>query len=246
MKKLFTLIAAALMGLCAFSQNTVPCPSILSFKLIDGSDLSQVEVELQLLNASYYLNGFNMAIGKDEAIQWKRVGINYFTANGYGKVILARLEGVDDNEREELLHDMCDVLHNILNDKLIIIELLSTLECRFFPFLGEPTGIGKFYMDMSGCDDGEYTITAENTALGCTFSFTGDGPEGDRAWTADAPVTATFIIENGVVTQERDVTGISTIATDNADNRIFDLQGHELNGVPESGIYIQNGKKYVK
>ena len=41
-------------------------------------------------------------------------------------------------------------------------------------------------------------------------------------------------------------TGISTIITDKADNRIFDLQGRELKGVPETGIYIQNGKKYVK
>ena len=41
-------------------------------------------------------------------------------------------------------------------------------------------------------------------------------------------------------------TGISTIASDKVDNRIFDLQGRELKSVPEHGIYIQNGKKYVK
>ena len=40
--------------------------------------------------------------------------------------------------------------------------------------------------------------------------------------------------------------GISTITSDKADNRIFDLQGRELKSVPETGIYIQNGKKYVK
>ena len=39
---------------------------------------------------------------------------------------------------------------------------------------------------------------------------------------------------------------ISTIINDKADNRIFDLQGRELKSVPEHGIYIQNGKKYVK
>ena len=39
---------------------------------------------------------------------------------------------------------------------------------------------------------------------------------------------------------------ISTIINDKADNRIFDLQGRELQSVPEHGIYIQNGKKYVK
>ena len=39
---------------------------------------------------------------------------------------------------------------------------------------------------------------------------------------------------------------ITTIINDKADNRIFDLQGRELKSVPETGIYIQNGKKYVK
>ena len=39
---------------------------------------------------------------------------------------------------------------------------------------------------------------------------------------------------------------ITTITSDKADNRIFDLQGRELKSVPETGIYIQNGKKYVK
>ena len=39
---------------------------------------------------------------------------------------------------------------------------------------------------------------------------------------------------------------ITTITNDKVDNRIFDLQGRELKSVPENGIYIQNGKKYVK
>jgi hypothetical protein len=39
---------------------------------------------------------------------------------------------------------------------------------------------------------------------------------------------------------------ISTIINDKVDNRIFDLQGRQLKSVPEHGIYIQNGKKYVK
>ncbi len=30
------------------------------------------------------------------------------------------------------------------------------------------------------------------------------------------------------------------------DNPIHDLQGRRLNGIPQKGIYIQNGKKIVK
>jgi len=34
--------------------------------------------------------------------------------------------------------------------------------------------------------------------------------------------------------------------TKNVDNNIYDLLGRKLNGIPESGIYIKNGKKYIK
>ena len=54
---------------------------------------------------------------------------------------------------------------------------------------------------------------------------------------AKAPMLKVTLAEN---------VGISTITSDKADNRIFDLQGRELKSVPETGIYIQNGKKYVK
>ena len=48
-----------------------------------------------------------------------------------------------------------------------------------------------------------------------------------------------------IVTKE--ATAISTVGVDTkADNRIFDIMGRELKSVPENGIYIQNGKKYVK
>lgn len=44
------------------------------------------------------------------------------------------------------------------------------------------------------------------------------------------------------------MTGISNIAQDsqkNADSRIFTLDGREVKGKPSSGIYVQNGKKFV-
>ena len=47
-----------------------------------------------------------------------------------------------------------------------------------------------------------------------------------------------------IVTKE--MTGISTVGVDKVDNRIFDIMGRELKSIPETGIYIQNGKKYVK
>ena len=50
------------------------------------------------------------------------------------------------------------------------------------------------------------------------------------------------------VIQGTDPTGITTIRTIESDgtSRYFDLQGRQLNGKPDKGVYIVNGKKYSK
>ena len=246
MKKIFTLFAAVLLGLCANAEVSEygPCPSKVNFALLNAENPAQVEIELQLVNSSLNLNGFNLKLEKDnDALQWKKVSRKYFTAAGYAPVILARLDDATDEEREELLSDMCDVQSNVNPEgKLVLIEILKTNDCRFFPILEEPAGIGKFWLDMSACGDGDYTIVAPDTPQGNSMSYT-QGPEPLTSWTADAPVVLTLHKEGDQIT-----TGISTIASDEqpVDNRIFDLQGRELQSVPEHGIYIQNGKKYVK
>jgi len=254
MKKFFTLFAIALLSICASAEEIGPCPSTMSFALTNANNLSAVRVELQLVNSSLNLNGFNMEIPKVDGIDFKS-----FTANGYGKVILARWEGTTQIENEDgdmedveitdairnsLLTTKCDVKWNVKdNGNLVIIEILSSNDCRFFPVLETPTGIGRFNVDMSGAADGKYTIVAPQTAQGLSFSYT-QGPEPLDSWTTDAPVEITLEKKGTEVTE---YTGISTITADQAvDNRIFDLQGRELQSVPEHGIYIQNGKKYVK
>ncbi len=247
MKKIFTLFAAALLGLCAFAEVSQygPCPSKVNFDLLNADNPAQVEIELQLVNSSMNLNGFNLKLEKDnDALQWKKVSRKYFTAAGYAATILARLDDATDEEREELLLEMCDVQSNVNPEgKLVLIQILKTNDCRFFPILEEPAGIGKFWLDMSACEDGEYSIVAPDTPQGNSMSYTG-GSEPLSSWTADEPVTLTLEKAGDII---RVVSGISTIAVDQpTDNRIFDLQGRELQSVPEHGIYIQNGKKYVK
>ena len=232
MKKIFTLFAAVALGFAA------------------------VMIELQLVNSSLNLNGFNMEVGRyavaedgtltaDETMQWAtdEEDEDWVGFSGYGHTILARWEGVTDSKREQQLFKKADLKCSIKDGKLVIIEILSTEECRFFPILEEPAGIARFTLDMSGCADGVYALMSEATPTGCSFSFTG-GPEGNRAWTTDAPIYLELKKDGDKVIP----TAISTIAVDEtpADNRIFDLQGRELNRVPDSGIYIQNGKKYVK
>ena len=78
---------------------------------------------------------------------------------------------------------------------------------------------------------------------GANFKVTGDGK---YTITVMQPADDKGLVEPLVMTVSKEVTGISTILTDKADNRIFDLQGRQLKTVPEHGIYIQNGKKHVK
>ena len=268
MKKIFTLFAAAMLGVCAFAQMPETCPSELKLKLLKGDQLNLVKVELQCTNSSLNLNGFNVELDKGESTAvFRKSGGSAFSAAGYANVILQRWETtmgedeetgdeievpVTDDMREQKLLEMCDVQSNIKsNGNLVIIELLKTNDCRFFPVLEEPTSIGVFYMNCStlAAKDGEdvpsVTLTAPAIPSRYSFSYTG-GVEGTRAWTPEAPIVFNMEYVDGIV-RERVPDAISTISTDkNVDNRIFDLQGRELQSVPEHGIYIQNGKKYVK
>ena len=42
------------------------------------------------------------------------------------------------------------------------------------------------------------------------------------------------------------VDGIISVTTAPVDGKIYDLQGRELNKAPQQGVYIKNGRKYVK
>ncbi|MBR5639029.1 MAG: hypothetical protein IKW83_04620 [Muribaculaceae bacterium] len=269
MKKIFTLFAAAMVSLCVFAEVNPtygPCPSKLNFALLNADALNKVEIELQLTNTSKNLNGFNMNVKKaegSESLVFRKSNGEYFSVQGYGPAILQNWTttvgedeetgdeieiAVDDAMREAKLPNMLDNKNSLKDDMLVIIEILSTLDCRFYPEC-ENLGIGKFFINMSSCEDGIYKIIAEDTPSGCSFAYTkavGEEvcPEPLTAWTADAPVELE-LQKTGSLVEE--VTAISTIAVDQpVDNRIFDLQGRELQSVPEHGIYIQNGKKYVK
>ena len=191
------------------------CPSTLMLSALESDQpANNVGVELMLINSSLNLNGFNIQIKKDtgsENIQWKQVSRKYFSANGYGQVILARLEDATDDEREELLNEFCDIMSNVKNDELVIVELLKTNDCRFFPVLDTPTGIGKFYLDMATCANGVYRIYAPATATGCSFSYTG-GPEGTLSWTTDEPVEIQLSKYGNTVSAP--VIGISVVGVD--------------------------------
>ena len=262
MKKFFTLFAAALMGVCAFAQMPETCPSELGLQVKNGAqtNMTNARIQLTLSNSSLNLNGFNTELECEN----ENVTFKTFSATNYANVILARGEGTTEIEdpdtgdmieveitdaiRKQMLNSKCDVKYNVKeNGNLVIIELLSTNDCRFFPVLEEKTAIGEFGIAWTPTAKAgeEATLLAPAIPSRYSFAYTG-GVEGTRAWTPDAPLSIT-LVNDGTQITEKVNTAISTINTDKAvDNRIFDLQGRELQSVPEHGIYIQNGKKYVK
>ena len=47
--------------------------------------------------------------------------------------------------------------------------------------------------------------------------------------------------------REMDASGVvATDVTPTSDQGIYDMQGRRLNGAPSHGVYIRNGRKYVK
>ena len=263
MKKFFTLFAAALLGVSAFAQMPETCPSELGMQVKNGAQTSMTNarIQLTLVNSSENLNGFNTELEcANENVTFKN-----FSATNYANVILQRLEGtievedpdtgdmvtveVTDAIRKQVLTTYADIMSSKKTrtdgkEVFVMIEILKKNECRFFPVLETATAIGRMNIDMSACEDGTYTLLAPKTPQGLSYSYTG-GPEPLQSWMTDDPVVITLKKTGTEIVQIP--TGISTINADQpVDNRIFDLQGRELQSVPEHGIYIQNGKKYVK
>ncbi len=259
MRQFFTLIAVALVCLAVSAQE---CPTKTMMYLLNGEDASNVELELGLSeNNSTHLCAFYFTIAKPEGSTWKKVsGNDYFTTQGYGTYIMActtEYYDEDDNVVEitdELLEELCgyycDVQSSVKDEKLTIIEVLYASFCRNYP--DYPGKVGKFAIDMSNLEDGEYELYSENTPDNGALNYY---LEDQHTWQLDKPMVLTLSKQGNTVTEKSrasatyvsSVSGISTIGADNhGDSRIFDLQGRELKGVPEHGIYIQNGKKHVK
>lgn len=202
MKKIFFLSALA-MTVCAINaQNNVSCPSWLGLRIPNEiGNANHLEIELILHNNSQNLNGFNIEISLDSQAQWVIVDEDnnkYFTAAGYGKNILARWEGITDEEREADLEQHC-VIESALrsNGDLTIVEFLSTIDCKFFPttlaedsygnVYDEGIPVGRFAIDVSNFDSGWNYWGLAAPAYDVqkySFSYTG-GVEGTRAWAPD-------------------------------------------------------------
>ena len=141
----------------------------------------------------------------------------------------------------ELENDVFTVVINFEDGdefKLITPDETSTNGWRWFGGLDE-NNVGYFEINDNLLDQPIELIDGANFKIdkGGKYIITVT-----QLTTADGKAVA----EPLVMTVSKEATGISTIAADRTDSRIFDLQGRELKSVPEHGIYIQGGKKHVK
>ncbi len=257
MKKIFTLFAVALVSLCALADDE-PCPSQLMFTpAAEEQDANKVTIRLELLNSSENLNGFNMEIDKRnmddsfcEGLQWvmDEDDEDWVGFSGYGQNIIGMASGEHAASwYENNMFKKADLKCNVkpTNNRLVIIEILSTLDPRFFPVFEVAAPVARFTVDLSGLEDGKYQLVADATPETCSFSYTG-GVEGTRAWTTDLPVV--IVLEKTGDKVKEVISAIEGITTDQAvDNNYYDLMGRKLDGnnLP-AGIYIHNGKKYIQ
>ena len=177
MKKFFIILVLAFTILEAYSQN---CPSRFEILPVHVTGKShKYRLNLALNNNSENLNGFIFEVSKPSSARWAVIDKDqntYFMADGYGKNILANWEDHTDEEREQELYQHCFIQSRAQDNNLLAAEILNTPECRFFP-CGERIIVGEFAIDMSDCDDGEYSLW---TTTNCSFSYI-DSPEGDGA-----------------------------------------------------------------
>lgn len=196
MKRIFFVFALAIAVFAVNAQEPL-CPSWLDFRIPHKSGVGKgnhLDLELVLHNSSQNLYGFYVQISKDILAQWIIVdeeNDKYFTVAGCGKNILARLEGVTDEEREANLEQYCVVWSGLReNGDLGILMTLSSSECHFFPASDDGIVIGRIAIDVSNFENGyhQWVLSAPDyNPNKYSFSYTG-GVEGECTLASDHPL----------------------------------------------------------
>ena len=248
MKKIFTLFAAALLGLGAFAQDFDPTEGCQTWMSLyrTNSDAAKVEIEVQMKNLVNNCNSFELLLRRSsESMQWKNVdGLKKFSCKGYEPVVLGALteadgETIDDAMRTELFADFCDVTQGVKDGNLLAIVLLKAPSgvntgtyTRQFPVFENPTAIGKFAVDMSGCADGEYKIFANRVPGENSYSYNGVNhyvinPE------TDDPVEITLVKTGDVIDAINTIETMKNVTS----VKYYNVQGIE-SATPFDGVNI--------
>ena len=232
MKKLFTLFAAALVGVSAFAfteGNTK-----LVYTVAADQDPAATEITVDLQNSNDDLNGIQQGIIPEAGAEFIKTGTGmqkkYFWGNG--AYILAMFPDVTDEDRNANLDSFCDVKQDINDGRLVVVTLLSTNDCFVYP--AYDGNLGRFTMNLSALEDGNDILVAtlsenpehSNFADASAVSHNVERTE-IRVNKANGKVGPVVVDAISVVDAAKDVTSV----------KYFNLQGVE-SATPFDGVNI--------
>ena len=232
MKKFFTLFAVALMGLGAASAQDTKCTLTLE-PVAENQTPERVEINMIVDNQYDNLNGFNFEFDKPDAAEWVVMvpfPKSYVDYSEAGAFYLGKVEGITDEQRNQYLPQFADLKNNVKQNRLVVVTVLSTADCREM-LVGKGI-VGKFAIDMSKCEDGdEYIVKADATPEHQAYA-TVDAV----SHTANAPTILRLQKKDGVV---KEYTGINTVETSKnvTSVKYYNLQGVE-SATPFQGVNV--------
>ena len=191
---------------------------------------------------------------------------------GYGDfsmTVFVPIEGIDlpaltyedwekANRREEFVFTDLQMPSFVVEGKYELNDVLKRMgmEDAFIPSAADFSNmydkalwIGRVFQCSKIAVDEKGTEAAAVTVVEMYDSAIPDTP---KPFTIDRPFY--FTIEHrptgsvmfvGRVTQLQGTASISQVTERQQHDAVFDLQGRKLTGIPQKGIYIRNGKKYV-
>ena len=158
MKKLFTLFAAALVGVSAFAfteGNTK-----LVYTVAADQDPAATEITVDLQNSNDDLNAVQQGIIPEAGVEFIKTGTGmnkkYFWPNA--AYILAMFPDATDEDRVTYFGDFANNEQAINGDRLVVVLQLKTNECWVYP--AYDGNLGYFTMNLSALEDGNDILVA--------------------------------------------------------------------------------------
>lgn len=170
MKKLFTLFAAALVGLSAFAFTEGNTKIKLDAK--KDQSAANTEVQLNLYNSNDDLNAIQLGILAENGAEFKMTmdedeNEHYIWLNG--AYILTNWEGKSDNWKNKNVYANMLFGENVADGKLTLLMNMNKAECYTYP--AADGIIGYFVMDLSNVPDGEGVTIAKISTVFADSNF---------------------------------------------------------------------------
>ena len=136
MKKLFTLFAAALVGVSAFAFTEGNTKA--EFKVARNQDAAQTQIDVNILNSNEDLNTIQLGILPENGAQFVKMGsgLKKYYVDYNGAYVLANLMPGEatDEDREAYLADYAACQSNVKDGMLVILTNFITATCAVIIF----------------------------------------------------------------------------------------------------------------